>query len=158
MKTRGLTPAHARFAREVSRHGNQSEAYRVAFPKSRKWKQEAVAVSASRLMDNPNVAVMVEKLRAETEKRTGKSRLEWLEEVARLAWDRKNADQLSALVQYGKAQGYYEPEKLIVKNEKTLNIRVVGLEERIAAVLSRSQVSDAEVVGSCAKQIEGGAA
>lgn len=42
----------------------QSDAYRAAYPKSRKWKAEAVNVRASRLFSSANVKLRVEELRS----------------------------------------------------------------------------------------------
>lgn len=57
-----LTPQQTRFAIEVASGKSQSEAYRIAYPKSQKWKEEAVWVKASELMAKGNVSVRVTEL------------------------------------------------------------------------------------------------
>jgi hypothetical protein len=158
---KALTPAQAHYVREVCKHGNQSEAYRQAYPRSRKWQEQSVKVAASRLMSLANVSLTVAKIRAETEKKAGMSREQFIQKWLDLERDSKSLyDRREALKGIAAACGYNAPLKIETKDEKTLVVRVVGLEDRIRAVLSRSQVSDAEVVGigSCAKQLEGGAA
>lgn len=64
-----LTPQQELFAQNVASGKNQSEAYRIAYPKSQKWKDEAVWAQASLLMSNSMVSVRIEELKAATVKR-----------------------------------------------------------------------------------------
>lgn len=66
---RKLTPRQEAFAMAYVETGNASEAYRRAYPRSRKWKPEAVKVRASELLKRGNVSVTVEALRAEARER-----------------------------------------------------------------------------------------
>ena len=59
-----LTPQREIFAQIVVKGNNQSDAYRKAFPKSLKWKDNAVNVNASKLMADANVILRVNELRA----------------------------------------------------------------------------------------------
>ena len=59
-----LTPQREKFAQEIVKGGTQSDAYRKAYPKSLKWQVNAVNVSASQLMADPNVTLRVAELRA----------------------------------------------------------------------------------------------
>jgi hypothetical protein len=132
MSIKPMSPQQERFASEVAKHGNQSEAFRVAFPASRNWKPESVNAKASHLMAVGKVRARVNALRKITEKRLGMSRIQWLEEIAKLARDRKNPRQLDALVQFGKAQGYYEPERLVVDNKVQVTVLHMTIDERLA--------------------------
>lgn len=136
-----LSPPQAKFANEVAKHGNLSKAYRAAYPASRKWLEKSVNEKASHLMARGKIGARVAELRAASEKKLGKSREDWLNELAHLAWNRRNCEQLAALVQYGKALGYFAPEKVEHKVEGSVEqtIRVVGIEARIAAVLAMSE-------------------
>ena len=64
MATAKLTNQQEVFAQEVVKHGNQSEAFRVAYPRSRAWKVESVWSKASELMANVKVQERVSELRA----------------------------------------------------------------------------------------------
>lgn len=70
-----LTPKRAAFARYVAAIGyddaitSQSDAYKLAYPRARNWKPEAVRSEASRLMAVPIVAAEVTRLLAERAKR-----------------------------------------------------------------------------------------
>lgn len=59
----GLTAQQEHFAQLLSQHYNQSEAYRIAYPKSVHWKPEAVWSEASRLCNNPKVSARVKQLK-----------------------------------------------------------------------------------------------
>lgn len=59
-----LTPQREAFARAVAKGGTQADAYREAFPASKKWKDNAVHVKASEMMADGKVKVRVEELRA----------------------------------------------------------------------------------------------
>lgn len=70
-----LTHKRAAFARYVAAIGyddaiaNQSDAYKLAYPRARKWKPEVVRSEASRLMSVPCVAAEVDRLLAERAER-----------------------------------------------------------------------------------------
>lgn len=102
-----MTPQREKFCQEVAKHGNATAAHLVAFPKSLLWAEKSVNQVASRLMSDVKVASRISMLRAAVEKRTNKTREDWLAEVVSLGWNKKNKKRLEALVQYGKAQGYY---------------------------------------------------
>ena len=59
-----LTAQREAFARAVAKGGSQADAYREAYPKSNKWKQETVHQAASRLMADSNVSARVDELRS----------------------------------------------------------------------------------------------
>ncbi len=59
-----LTPRQEKFAQAIVSGHNQSDAYRISYPKSLKWKDYSVAIEASRMMAKPNVSLRVAKLRA----------------------------------------------------------------------------------------------
>ena len=58
-----MTPPQEKFARLVAEGRNQTDAYREAYPRSRRWKDEAVKVRASRLASNANLMLTIDKLR-----------------------------------------------------------------------------------------------
>ena len=62
----GLTADVERFCLELVKPGtSQADAYRKAFPKSRKWKDESVQVKASKLAATDKVRLRVKELLAE---------------------------------------------------------------------------------------------
>ncbi len=64
-----LTPKQEAFARKYVELGNASEAYRQSYDADNS-SPETVKVEASRLLDNPNVALTVIKLQEEARERT----------------------------------------------------------------------------------------
>ena len=66
-----------KFCQEFIKTGNQSEAYRRAYPKSLKWKPETVTERASVLMRGSNVSTRVKELQAKIEKKNEISK-EWI--------------------------------------------------------------------------------
>ena len=60
-----LTQKQENFALKFVECGNASEAYRIAYPRSKNWKQEAVHVKACELLKHDNVLVRIEELKAE---------------------------------------------------------------------------------------------
>lgn len=63
-----LTIKQEAFCRAYVETGNASEAYRQSYSAS-KMKQEAIAIEACRLLDNPNVTLMVAELQQSLVKR-----------------------------------------------------------------------------------------
>lgn len=57
-----LSPQREKFAQEVAKGKTQSDAYRIAYPKSLEWKDEAVWTAASKLMADGKVLVRVAEL------------------------------------------------------------------------------------------------
>lgn len=64
-----LTHQQERFAQEVASGKSQAEAYRIAYPKSLKWKPDSVWNKASELMRNVAVSARVEAIKAELAER-----------------------------------------------------------------------------------------
>lgn len=60
---KGLSPQQEKFALGVAQGSAQSEAYRVAYPKSKKWKPDTVHQAASRLMADSKVIARVSEIR-----------------------------------------------------------------------------------------------
>lgn len=106
-----LTPQQERFARLVAEGKGQSEAHRIAYPKSVNWKPTTTTESASRLMANSNVSAMVAALRAEASKKTVmtlESHMAELERLRDLALENgKYEAAINAEVHRGKAKGLY---------------------------------------------------
>ena len=63
-----LTPKQEKFAQAYVQTGNASEAYRQAYDASR-MKPESIKVNASKLLLNTNVALTVQSMREELEKK-----------------------------------------------------------------------------------------
>ena len=72
-----LTPMQEKFCQEFIKIGNQSEAYRRAYPKSLKWKPESVNEVASTLMANIKVLSRVKALQEKQEQKNEISK-EWI--------------------------------------------------------------------------------
>lgn len=94
-----LTPKQEAFARAYVETGNASEAYRRAYD-AEKMKRESIAVEACKLLDDPNVAQMVDSLKQEALQRhrlTVDDLLRELEE-ARMAAYQQEKPQAAAMV------------------------------------------------------------
>ena len=63
-KQGALTLKQESFCQAYVETGNASEAYREAYPRSKKWKPEAVNVAASKMLGNDKVSVRVEELKS----------------------------------------------------------------------------------------------
>ena len=59
MAKRGLTDKQELFVQEYLEHGNASQAYRVAYPTSKKWKDSSVWRQAKYTIDLPNVLARI---------------------------------------------------------------------------------------------------
>lgn len=59
-----LKPQQEKFARAVASGKNQADAYREAYPLSKKWKDQAVWVNASKLMGDTKVSLRVREIQA----------------------------------------------------------------------------------------------
>lgn len=132
----GLRPAESRFAAEVAAGKSQAEAYRIAFPRSRRWTDKSVHESASRLAHTAKVAARVASLVEHAEARVGMTHEEWIRKWMVVESDSKTLyDRREALKEIGKALGYYKPEKH--QSDVAVNVehRVLpSLDDRIAMI------------------------
>ena len=65
MKKGDLTPKQEKFCQEFAKHGNASEAYRVAYPVSLKWKVQSVWQKAAQTMALVQVKSRIAELKSE---------------------------------------------------------------------------------------------
>lgn len=77
-----LTPQKDKFSLEVASGKTYAESYRIAYPKSVKWKDESVWCESSKLMSDPNVLQRVKELQEKTAKRNEVTLDEVLKEMA----------------------------------------------------------------------------
>ena len=82
---RGLTGQQERFCLEYAKSGNASAAYRIAYPRSLKWKDVSVNVAATRMSAKASVSLRIAELRALVVKQTDMNMARWAQEVTRLA-------------------------------------------------------------------------
>lgn len=79
-----LSPQQEKFCLAYLEAESASEAYRIAYPTSRKWKDNAVHVNASKLLADARIMLRIKELRAEVAARTTVSEARVVEEVARI--------------------------------------------------------------------------
>lgn len=79
-----LTQKQEAFCLAYIETGNASEAYRRAYPVSKKWKDQAVHVNASKMLADAKVALRVDELRASIASATVVSEVRVIEEAARI--------------------------------------------------------------------------
>lgn len=84
----GLTPAWESFATALASGESQSESYRIAYPRSRNWKDETVWKKASELAANGKVQGRVKDLQAKACKESEIT----VEKVLQRYWDMATAD------------------------------------------------------------------
>ncbi|PIM51919.1 hypothetical protein CS062_17495 [Roseateles chitinivorans] len=83
--TRPCSPSQEAFARGVASGLSQAEAYRRAYPRSQKWKADAVHQAASRLMGVYQVSARVKELQGLAAEAAVLDKAKVLREVAMLA-------------------------------------------------------------------------
>lgn len=108
-----LTSRQDAFARAVAEGKSQAEAYRIAYPKSERWKDSAVWSAASRLMVDSKVSARVAELRAELAEKSLWSRERSVEILAEIAAaGEKDGDRVRAVAELNKMHGFLAPEKV----------------------------------------------
>lgn len=81
----GLTPQQERFAQEIGAGRSGVEAYRAAYPKATKWKDQSVRVEASKMLAIPNISQRIDKIQAAGAKLAELEAAEIAQEIKRLA-------------------------------------------------------------------------
>ncbi len=107
----GLTGPQEAFCVALLKTGNQTEAYRQAYPKSLKWKPDAVSVRASKLAASANVQLRLSQLRSDLREESGVTLTEHLRELQTLRDLAKAEKQIAAAItaetNRGKVSGLY---------------------------------------------------
>lgn len=96
-----LSAQREAFARAIAKGGTQADAYRDAFPGSKKWKDNSVHIAASRLLADAKVALRVDELRSKAANKvvlTVESLIAELEEARAAALTAGPSPQSSAAV------------------------------------------------------------
>lgn len=78
-----LTQKQEKYVQELIKGKSQREAYRIAYPSSKKWKDNVVDVKASELLKNGKVSVRYNELRGKVIKRTEEKAIITAEEIIR---------------------------------------------------------------------------
>ena len=123
-----MTPQQERFAQEVAAGKSGSEAYRIAYPKSRQWKPSALWSSASALLARPKVSQRVDAIRAELAERsiwTREQSVKVLSDVA--AAGDKDTDRVRAVAELNKMHGFEAPTKIEHSGGMSINLVVRGI-------------------------------
>lgn len=76
-----LTQKQERYVQELIKGKSQREAYRIAYPSSRKWKDNVVDVKASELLRNGKVSVRYNEIRGKVVKRAEEKAIITAEEI-----------------------------------------------------------------------------
>jgi hypothetical protein len=108
-----MTPMQERFAQEVASGKSQAAAYRIAYPKSQKWKDATVWRKASLLMGHGDVSARVDAIRAELAALNLWSREQSVKALAEIAGaGEKASDKVSAIKELNAMHGYNAPQKI----------------------------------------------
>lgn len=123
-----LTGKQEEFAKNIVQGMNQADAYRSAYD-AEDMSDNAIYVEASRLIDNPNVALRIKELRDELAKATimsAQERLEWLTVLVKTgAHYTLSTDKLRAIDIMNKMTGeYVQRIEADVKSDVNINIEL----------------------------------
>lgn len=106
-----MTPQQEAFAVALAQGLNQAEAYRTAYPKSRKWADTSLWPEASRLAAEPKVRARVDQLKRQAAEANELTVVEHLRTLNDLREEARTAGQMSAAIKAeelrGKCSGFY---------------------------------------------------
>lgn len=128
-----LSKQQEAFAQEILKGKTQADAYRVAYPTSKKWKVDAIYSQASILINNSKVVARIEELRKPIQERLIKRFVKSKEDILLEMEEIKNSDsasnkdKLDVLKEQGKLLGYYieKTEDLTKREYKETVVRFV---------------------------------
>lgn len=101
------------FAQAVANGKSQSEAYRLAYPKSLKWKPDTVWQNASKMMADAKVSTRVDAIRAELAEKNLWSREQSVKAlVAVVNNPEKATDVVAAVKELNAMHGFNAPQKI----------------------------------------------
>jgi hypothetical protein len=109
-----LTHQQEAFAQHVASGKSQAEAYRLAYPKSLKWKPDGVWNKASALMADVRVSARVRELKAELDAKALWKREDSVRILSAIAEDQEASrkDKTGAVKVLNEMHGYNAPVKV----------------------------------------------
>lgn len=106
-----MTPQQEAFAVALAQGQNQADAYRTAYPKSKKWAETSLWPEASRLAADPKVRARVDELKRQAAKANELTVTEHLRTLTELREEARSGGQMSAAIKAeelrGKCSGFY---------------------------------------------------
>lgn len=133
MKDKGLSPQQEMFCQKYVEIGNASKAYRVAYPRSLKWKEKSVWENSSRLMADAKVQSRIQEIQKELSNTEQKAK----ELILKLCMEVLNGKQIPD----------YMEETVVgtVKKKKTKGISKAFAMERVAKMLGLDEAIAVDV-------------
>lgn len=133
-----LTSKQETFCQEILKGKTQTEAYKIAFPKSREWKTNCLDVEACKLMKNTKVILRIRELKEPIEKalikkfvKTKEDLLNEFELLKQMALEKDDIREAREnCKEQGKMLGFYE-ENLKVKGELDLHNSLAVFKKRL---------------------------
>lgn len=116
-----MTTRQEKFARNLAKGMSQRQAYRDAYPNSRKWKVENVDAKASTLAKTAKVSARLAELKRKAESEAVMSRQERLEALSRIAQRNEKSSPKDAIAAI-KALNDMTGDNAPVKQEHTVDI------------------------------------
>lgn len=123
-RVKTLTAKERAFAQGILDGLTKTEAYRQAYPASRKWKAQMVTNEAHDTSKRPAVAAYIEEGRARLDDEHQLTRMQAVGILAKIAKGKERGattrDKIAAVAQASKMLGYDVPTKVEVKLEGSL--------------------------------------
>ena len=129
---RELTTQQEKFAQLIASGKNRSDAYREAYPKSRRWKKEALWANSSALANDARVSVRISELKQAVEEQCLWTREDSVRTLREVAADEasKGSEKVAAVKALNDMHGFDAP--------KQVNIGGSVLEQLLAQISGRS--------------------
>jgi phage terminase small subunit len=138
-----LTHRQETFAQLVASGKSQSEAYRLAYPKSQRWKDQSVWAKASALMQADKVSIRVDAICAELARQGLWDRKQAVKVLVAIVQDKERAaaDRIKAVCELNKMHGFHAPEKHELSGPGGSPIQLSDVERaaKIKAILAAAE-------------------
>lgn len=119
-KNNNLTDKQERYVQELIKGKTQREAYKIAYPKSKKWKENSIDREASILLTNPKVSQRYDELRNKVidkaEKKAIVTAEQVLQELANVAF--ANGSDFAQIIEFEREEPIFDEEGNVVRQEK----------------------------------------
>lgn len=131
---------HRTFAKHIVDGMSQSDAYRAVYPRSQKWKAQAVHNKAYELANSGEVKVMIAELKKEVLKEFVWEREASLKVLASIALSKssKGSEKVSAIKELNVMCGYNAPSKMdLTSSDGSMSPKKDITEEELKATLEK---------------------
>ena len=142
-----LTQQQETFCIEVAKGNTQTEAYLIAYPKSKKWQKEAVWVQASILSSKKKIQDKIDELKEDTQKDVTWTRKQVLANLDYILWQHKSNILRKEIIYNDMLDEKYKAFEKYINTENADEQKIEKMKNEIRQIELQKNTSPVDIKG-----------